>query len=95
MLVTDECLERFPTLSTGIRLTGKWNPLLRSISTAGSRRRVEIVKASTVDSDYSSRRSSSNEQRESIMLPGCDYNTLAYSYLNTLATVLEGFFLSS
>ncbi|KAF3541776.1 hypothetical protein F2Q69_00022909 [Brassica cretica] len=27
MVVTDECLERFPTLSTGIRLTGKRNPL--------------------------------------------------------------------
>ncbi|CAN6847863.1 unnamed protein product [Brassica oleracea] len=40
MVVTDKCLERFPTLSTGIRLTGKRNPLL----------------------------------------PGCDYNTLAYSY---------------
>lgn len=26
------------------------------------------------DSEYSSRRSSSNEQRETIMLPGCDYN---------------------
>ncbi|KAJ0256794.1 Multiple organellar RNA editing factor 9 [Hirschfeldia incana] len=68
-------LTRFPTLSSSILLTGKWNPLLRSISTtAGSRRRVEIVKAATVDSDYSSRRSSSNEQRETIMLPGCDYN---------------------
>ncbi|KAL0700851.1 hypothetical protein Bca4012_056973 [Brassica carinata] len=80
MVVTDECLERFPTLSTGIRLTGKWNPLLRSISTAGSRHRVEIVLAATVDSDYSSRRSSSNEQRESTLLPGCDCNTLACSY---------------
>ncbi|CAN7057993.1 hypothetical protein Bca4012_093926 [Brassica carinata] len=63
-------LTRFPTLSIG-----KWNhPLLRSISTAESRRRVAIVKAATVDSDYSSKRSSSNEQRETIMLPGCDYN---------------------
>ncbi|KAF3605181.1 hypothetical protein DY000_02049658 [Brassica cretica] len=39
-----------------------------------SRPRVAIVKAATVDSDYSARRSSSNEQRETIMLPGCDYN---------------------
>ncbi|KAJ4868341.1 hypothetical protein Rs2_50114 [Raphanus sativus] len=64
---------RFPTLS-GVRLTGKWNhPLLR---TAESPRRVDsVVKAAaTVDSDYSSRRSSSSEQRETIMLPGCDYN---------------------
>ncbi|KAG2267935.1 hypothetical protein Bca4012_070300 [Brassica carinata] len=66
---------RSHTLSSGIFLTGKWNPMLRSISsTAGSRPRVAIVKAATVDSDYSSRRSSSNEQRETIMLPGCDYN---------------------
>jgi len=27
-----------------------------------------------LDEDYSSKRSSSNEQRETIMLPGCDYN---------------------
>ncbi|KAI7756382.1 hypothetical protein M8C21_004487 [Ambrosia artemisiifolia] len=27
-----------------------------------------------VDGDYSSRRSSSSEPRETIMLPGCDYN---------------------
>ncbi|KAF3554961.1 hypothetical protein F2Q69_00013158 [Brassica cretica] len=39
-------------------------------------RRVDIVMAATVDSDYSSRRSSSNEQRESIMLPGCDSTPL-------------------
>lgn len=32
------------------------------------------MKAATVDSDYSSKRSNSNEQRETIMLPGCDYN---------------------
>ncbi|KAL6992687.1 hypothetical protein U1Q18_010800 [Sarracenia purpurea var. burkii] len=28
----------------------------------------------TVDGDYSAKRSSSNETRETIMLPGCDYN---------------------
>ncbi|GMJ15935.1 hypothetical protein HRI_005262700 [Hibiscus trionum] len=33
-----------------------------------------IVKAAAVDSDYSPKRSSSNEPRETIMLPGCDYN---------------------
>ncbi|PON55785.1 Multiple organellar RNA editing factor [Parasponia andersonii] len=34
------------------------------------------VRAAATDGDYSSRRSnsSSNEQRETIMLPGCDYN---------------------
>ncbi|KAA0063450.1 hypothetical protein IC582_007651 [Cucumis melo] len=46
------------------------------ISTArlhsGSQSRV-LVRAA-LDSDYSSKRSSSNEQRETIMLPGCDYN---------------------
>ncbi|KAL0655437.1 hypothetical protein Bca4012_076021 [Brassica carinata] len=58
----------------GLRVPEYWNPLLRSISTAGSRRLVEIVKSATVDSDYSSRRSSSYEERETIVLPGCDYN---------------------
>ncbi|KAL0697612.1 hypothetical protein Bca4012_053734 [Brassica carinata] len=72
--VTHHPTRFFPTLSV-TRLTGKWpHPLLRSISAAESRRRVAVVKAATVDSDYSSRRSSSNEQRETIMLPGCDYN---------------------
>ncbi|KAK8691234.1 hypothetical protein V6N13_074752 [Hibiscus sabdariffa] len=33
-----------------------------------------IVKAAALDSDYSPKRSSSNEPRETIMLPGCDYN---------------------
>ncbi|XP_016683917.2 multiple organellar RNA editing factor 9, chloroplastic [Gossypium hirsutum] len=32
------------------------------------------IKAAVLDSDYSPRRSSSNEPRETIMLPGCDYN---------------------
>ncbi|XP_076928078.1 DAG protein, chloroplastic-like [Bidens hawaiensis] len=31
-------------------------------------------KAAAVDGDYSSKRSSSSEPRETIMLPGCDYN---------------------
>ena len=79
-----------------------WNPLLRSISTAGSRRLVEIVKSATVDSDYSSRRSSSYEERETIVLPGCDYNhwlivgeQIIDTYLNTFSTVLGRFFFSS
>lgn len=33
-----------------------------------------ILVRAALDSDYSSKRSSSNEQRETIMLPGCDYN---------------------
>lgn len=36
--------------------------------------RRSLVKTSAVDEDYSSKRSSSSEQRETIMLPGCDYN---------------------
>ncbi|MBA0776801.1 hypothetical protein Gotri_011748, partial [Gossypium trilobum] len=32
------------------------------------------IKAAVLDSDYSPMRSSSNEPRETIMLPGCDYN---------------------
>ncbi|XP_010458542.1 PREDICTED: multiple organellar RNA editing factor 9, chloroplastic [Camelina sativa] len=68
-------LNRFSTPS-GIRVGGgdTWTPLLRSISAVGSRRRAAVVKAATVDSDYSSKRGSGNEQRETIMLPGCDYN---------------------
>ncbi|KDP39003.1 hypothetical protein JCGZ_00760 [Jatropha curcas] len=37
-------------------------------------RSLSITRAAAYDSDYSSARSSSNEQRETIMLPGCDYN---------------------
>lgn len=33
-----------------------------------------VLVRAALDSDYSSKRSSSNEQRETIMLPGCDYN---------------------
>ncbi|KAK3431792.1 hypothetical protein EUGRSUZ_E03613 [Eucalyptus grandis] len=46
----------------------------------GRRRRLELrrprplVVAAAVDGEYSSRRSSSSEPRETIMLPGCDYN---------------------
>ncbi|KAG8492523.1 hypothetical protein CXB51_009747 [Gossypium anomalum] len=32
------------------------------------------IKAAVLDSDYSPKRSSSNEPKETIMLPGCDYN---------------------
>ncbi|XP_050369633.1 DAG protein, chloroplastic [Argentina anserina] len=42
-------------------------PLTRSVSSKLTVRAVS-------DSEYSSRRSSNNEQRETIMLPGCDYN---------------------
>lgn len=36
--------------------------------------RTQIRAAAAVDGEYSAKRSSSNEQRETIMLPGCDYN---------------------
>ncbi|XP_022753953.1 multiple organellar RNA editing factor 9, chloroplastic-like [Durio zibethinus] len=37
-------------------------------------RPTRFIKASALDSNYSPKRSSSNEPRETIMLPGCDYN---------------------
>ena len=40
-------------------------------SVVGSRR--SVIRGA-LDGDYSSKRSSSSEQRETIMLPGCDYN---------------------
>ncbi|CAI0406993.1 unnamed protein product [Linum tenue] len=78
-----------------------WNR--RSWSSFRSRQRQSFARAA-VNSDFSSRRSSS-EQRETIMLPGCDYNhwlivmdfpkdpapsreQMIDAYLNTLATVL-------
>ncbi|XP_048323620.2 DAG protein, chloroplastic [Ziziphus jujuba] len=49
----------------------RFNSLTRTCARSASSKLS--VRAAT-DSDYSSRRSSSNEQRETIMLPGCDYN---------------------
>ncbi|PIA38420.1 hypothetical protein AQUCO_02800257v1 [Aquilegia coerulea] len=50
-------------------------PSSKNISTLSSFSfsRTSSIKAA-VDSDYSSKRSSSNEPRETILLPGCDYN---------------------
>lgn len=39
-----------------------------------SRCRPGVARAMAVDGEYSSRRSSSSEPRETILLPGCDYN---------------------
>ena len=39
-----------------------------------SRTRTRSLIRAAVDGDYSAKRSSSSEQRETIMLPGCDYN---------------------
>ncbi|KAF5728351.1 DAG protein chloroplastic-like isoform X1 [Tripterygium wilfordii] len=37
-------------------------------------RKAVVIRAAATDREFSSRRSSSNEPRETIMLPGCDYN---------------------
>jgi hypothetical protein len=48
-----------------------FNPLsIKSKPNSRNPIRIQAV----LDEDYSSKRSSSNEQRETIMLPGCDYN---------------------
>lgn len=49
----------------------RFNSLTRTSARSSS---LKLSARSATDSDYSSRRSSSNEQRETIMLPGCDYN---------------------
>ncbi|CAI9279821.1 unnamed protein product [Lactuca saligna] len=48
-------------------------PIFTQIIPKSSRVRTHQIRAA-VDGDYSSRRSSSSEPRETIMLPGCDYN---------------------
>lgn len=40
----------------------------------GIRGAPAAIRAMAVDSDYSSRKGGSSEPRETIMLPGCDYN---------------------
>lgn len=50
----------------------KWR-IPNSISTPTRTRTRTLIRAA-VDGDYSAKRSSSSEQRETIMLPGCDYN---------------------
>ncbi|KAI9197852.1 hypothetical protein LWI28_005551 [Acer negundo] len=49
----------------------RFNILLQRNSSAKSR---PLIITNAVDSDYSSKRSSSSEPRETILLPGCDYN---------------------
>ncbi|KAF3453560.1 hypothetical protein FNV43_RR04000 [Rhamnella rubrinervis] len=49
----------------------RFNSLTRTSARSSS---LKLSARAATDSDYSSRRSSSNEQRETIMLPGCDYN---------------------
>ena len=43
-------------------------------SSSTTTRPRRVTKTAALDSDYSPKRSSSNEPRETIMLPGCDYN---------------------
>lgn len=59
------------SLVTSFRSSSRSNisPLSSKIPN-GSR----LVVRAAVDGDYSSKRSSSSEPRETIMLPGCDYN---------------------
>ncbi|KAI3854170.1 hypothetical protein MKW98_024593 [Papaver atlanticum] len=45
----------------------------RSLCNSSSVSRTSSIRAA-VDGEYSSKRSSSNEPRETILLPGCDYN---------------------
>ncbi|KAA3471577.1 multiple organellar RNA editing factor 9, chloroplastic-like [Gossypium australe] len=67
-----------PFLPTRFRLTPsptlRVNSLTHRLPSPSTRPRRVIKVAAALDSDYSSKRSSSNEQRETIMLPGCDYN---------------------
>ncbi|XP_020679026.1 multiple organellar RNA editing factor 9, chloroplastic [Dendrobium catenatum] len=52
---------------TGLSFFSHRSPVVRRVGKGG-------VRAMAVDGDYSSRRSSSSEPRETILLPGCDYN---------------------
>ncbi|KAK9041638.1 hypothetical protein V6N11_016729 [Hibiscus sabdariffa] len=67
-----------PFLSTRPQLTPppavRVNSLIRYLPSSSSTRPPRVIKAAALDSDYSPKRSSSNEPRETIMLPGCDYN---------------------
>ncbi|GMN63177.1 hypothetical protein TIFTF001_032257 [Ficus carica] len=49
-------------------------PYRTSSCSALQRLSVRAAAAAATDGEYSAKRSSSNEQRETIMLPGCDYN---------------------
>ncbi|KAI9105193.1 hypothetical protein K1719_022722 [Acacia pycnantha] len=53
---------------TGLRFG--WNPP----DSSTTRIRTRTLIRAAVDGEYSAKRSSSGEQRETIMLPGCDYN---------------------
>lgn len=43
-------------------------------SVKGRKLQQPLMTRAAMDSDYSAKRSSSSETRETIMLPGCDYN---------------------
>ncbi|XP_030513222.1 DAG protein, chloroplastic [Rhodamnia argentea] len=60
-----------PALRFGSGESGVWRHR-RELRSEPRRRRSLVLAA--VDGEYSSRRSSSSEPRETIMLPGCDYN---------------------
>ncbi|XP_068668561.1 multiple organellar RNA editing factor 9, chloroplastic-like [Aristolochia californica] len=62
--ISSSSIPRFPLLASG------------SVSSLGGTvlRASPSVLRAVVDSNYSSKRSSSNEERETILLPGCDFN---------------------
>ncbi|KAJ0101126.1 hypothetical protein Patl1_04470 [Pistacia atlantica] len=70
LLTLKSLLSPRPQLTLGLRP----NSLSLNLPTRFRSRSILTVKAGPTDSDYSSKRSSSNEPRETIMLPGCDYN---------------------
>ncbi|KAJ4726183.1 Multiple organellar RNA editing factor 9, chloroplastic [Melia azedarach] len=70
LLTPKPLLSPRPQLTLGLRVS---SPSIRLPSRFRSRS-ILTVKAGPTDSEYSSKRSSSNEPRETIMLPGCDYN---------------------
>ncbi|KAH7662259.1 hypothetical protein IHE45_15G121600 [Dioscorea alata] len=57
-----------PQLNLRAPLTSRRASVLRTTG------RVAMVRAMATDGEYSSKRSSSSEPRETILLPGCDYN---------------------
>ncbi|KAH7544262.1 hypothetical protein JRO89_XS15G0137700 [Xanthoceras sorbifolium] len=70
LLIHKPLISPRPQLTLGLR----FNSLRVDFAARSRPRSILTVKAGPTDSEYSSRRSSSNEPRETIMLPGCDYN---------------------
>ncbi|RRT37011.1 hypothetical protein BHE74_00054631 [Ensete ventricosum] len=80
-LIRLRVLPSAPSPTTNFLLPASMLPLpafssrRRVVSRSGGNGGVPAaIRAMAVDSDYSSRRGGSSEPRETIMLPGCDYN---------------------